>query len=37
MSEKTRFWLLLGLLVLSVVLVLLLNSALSQELLIRAR
>lgn len=34
MSEKTRFWLLLGLLILSVALVFVLNSALGQQVLV---
>jgi hypothetical protein len=34
MSEKTRFWLLLTLLILSIALVFVLNSALSQQVLV---
>ena len=37
MSEKTRFWLLLGLLLASIALVFLLNSALGQQVLVQAR
>ena len=35
MNEKTRFWLLLGLFILSLVLVFLLNSALGQQVLVK--
>jgi hypothetical protein len=35
MSEKTRFWILLGLLCLSLALLYLVNTALGQQLLIR--
>jgi hypothetical protein len=35
MSEKTKFWLLLGLFVASIVLVVILNSAMGQQILVQ--